>query len=332
MAKIPPDAYALPARGTALRGLAYTQVRNGRMVWVRWPRKRPTAGSPENQTRRDNIALAARVSIYMDVHQQMFARKVSERGPLQPRDLLMAALFRRIGTVVTREGRKIYSMAAMQDVSDLLDSIGQVEGTILYRGPTWWMALAPGVPDQVLTVDADGSPAWMPSQGGGGGGRQGYANTWGTTSGSAGASKGAFITPMLDTTVHSIMGRVAMANGGQYRWGIYEVDGSRAITQILAQTSIVTSLANQSTNLYQDLPAPVVLNAGQEYALLMSRSDGTDTTNAGLYQGNGNPIGLPTLGDNSYAIYSHKAPAIGDTPSSTGTNCFSHGLVVEVDW
>ena len=43
----------------------------------------------------------------------------------------------------------------------MLDCIGSLPGSLIYRGPDRWQALEPGNPGDVLTVDANGYPQWV---------------------------------------------------------------------------------------------------------------------------------------------------------------------------
>jgi len=58
-------------------------------------------------------------------------------------------------------------MASMQDISDLLDALGQLKGMTLFRDETWWTSLPIGDPGDVMTVGPDGLPFWDAGSGGG---------------------------------------------------------------------------------------------------------------------------------------------------------------------
>lgn len=161
MVKIPPESSTFPGRGVSIKGVFYTRKTRKGVAIVRWPRQRPTPATAGEADSRKLIALAARVTTYMTPQEQDFARQVSNVTKLLPRDFLMLALFQRIGTFVGRDGKKRYSVAAMQDVSELLDALGQIEGMILYRDGTWWTGLAIGEANQVLSVSDEGLPAWI---------------------------------------------------------------------------------------------------------------------------------------------------------------------------
>jgi len=150
----------IPFRGAALRGSFYTREVNGRLYVARWPRTQKTARTSREADNRRLLALAASITKYMSAQEQQFARELAAATKLSARDLLMISLFNRLGVVVLRDGRKIYTMASIQDVSAILDALGQTPGDVLYRGETWWGSLPIGEAHQVLTVTDDGLLAW----------------------------------------------------------------------------------------------------------------------------------------------------------------------------
>lgn len=133
---------------------------DGNLYFQRWPRKQPTARTAAEQFNRDALQVSTQIVKLMDSYQINFARELAAKSQLASQDFLYIALFGRIGHMVRRDGKKVFSMAAKQSVSQLLDAIWQNKGGILVRGDTWWDPLAVGNPDQVLTVQADGSLAW----------------------------------------------------------------------------------------------------------------------------------------------------------------------------
>jgi hypothetical protein len=144
----------------SIRGRFYTVVIGDQVIVKKWPRRQPTPRTKAEGDNRTLLAKAARFTAYMSSGAQTFARELAKESKLLPRDFLMIALFNRIGYPIFSDGRKVYSMAAMTDVSNLLDAIGQVEGDLMFRGPVWWERLPIGEALQVLSIDADGHFYW----------------------------------------------------------------------------------------------------------------------------------------------------------------------------
>ncbi len=80
--------------------------------------------------------------------------------PLLPRDIMTMLMSGRLCSLGMVDGRILYPMAAVQDISQSLDIITQVPGMVLRRGPVLWEAYEIPTPeldytmidDQVLTV------------------------------------------------------------------------------------------------------------------------------------------------------------------------------------
>lgn len=79
---------------------------------------------------------------------------------LQPRDIFFAAHSGRLFGFTDENGKKYFSAAARKDMSESLDILAQVPGSILYRNTEHWDGLAPGEPGQVLRIGFGGLPTW----------------------------------------------------------------------------------------------------------------------------------------------------------------------------
>jgi hypothetical protein len=103
-------------------------------------------------------------------------RQIAEatRGtPMMPRDVMTMIMAGRFNAIQMADGRIIYSMAAVQDISESLDILSQTKGSMLYRNNTLWQGVPPGSPGQVLTFTGlNSAPAWTGAGGGGGVGYQ----------------------------------------------------------------------------------------------------------------------------------------------------------------
>jgi hypothetical protein len=165
--KIPPTSIMAPGRGYSLPGVGILKTVNGQLVFQRWPRKRPVASTPREAANRETLYWATQIVPLMDSYQQMFARVVADQTQLAVRDLLFAALFGRLGTLIDFDGKKLFSMASYQDISATLDAIYQLKNGLLVRGETYWEGLEAGSPGQVLTIAADGSPGYAAPGGAG---------------------------------------------------------------------------------------------------------------------------------------------------------------------
>lgn len=232
MAKIPPESITGPNRGLSIKGVGYTREWRGKLIWQRWPVRQPTPRTPLEKETITTFSVASTATLYFDPFQLDFANAVARQTTLLPRDLLMMALYNRGTLIVQEDGRKLYSMAALQDVSDLLDTIGQVPGDMMYRGTTWWTRLPVGNAGDFLQLDVDQHPFWGPSGNDGGAGYM----PWNTGSTRSSTETNAFSTvlscfridaaievraltaemnPNVDESVAAIIGEIAGITGNQ---------------------------------------------------------------------------------------------------------------------
>ena len=84
---------------------------------------------------------------------------------LQPRDIWTAAVAGRLWWFELEDGRKLFPVAARISMSQSLDVLSQVPGSILVRGSEFWVGLPPGPVGHVLTVTAPGVIGWYPVPG-----------------------------------------------------------------------------------------------------------------------------------------------------------------------
>lgn len=114
------------------------------------------------------------------------------------------------GIAISPSGNITDSPTIAAEVQAILDQISTTRGTILYRGASDWLALAPGTAGQYLqTAGAGADPLWATVSGGGGGG--------GTT-----------VIESQTLTAVSTFSLEALA-GGSYKSIIIEIEGGFSV-------------------------------------------------------------------------------------------------------
>lgn len=121
-----------------------------------WPKKRGRNLNPKTQAQNDLFRECSWAIKYLPGIVQRQCAAAVAGTPLLPRDLMMQILYGRLFAVKLPDGRRIYPMAARQDISESLDILGQVPGMILIRGEDFWEQLALGDPFSLLSVNAAG--------------------------------------------------------------------------------------------------------------------------------------------------------------------------------
>lgn len=131
-------------------------------------RKRKTISAKQRQAMID-FAHLANVAKAINPTEREAADRMSKGTQYLWRDLVYMAVSGRLMHFMDENGGMWFSMAARTGISDMLDSISQIPGTMLYRGENWWDVIGPGLPGNVLTWPADGSqPYWAESGAAGG--------------------------------------------------------------------------------------------------------------------------------------------------------------------
>ena len=125
----------------------------------KWPRKRPGKRTPIERFWSDWFKQANLLAKYADPMSQARAIQMTKGSGMYPRDVLLKAMRGRLYAWTTSDGWKWYSMAAIGDVSESLDVLGQTVGDILVRAVDRWRPLAPGVIGDVVTNKGPGVAA-----------------------------------------------------------------------------------------------------------------------------------------------------------------------------
>lgn len=166
--KFLPGQTATPYRGASLSRFGIFKETAGGTVFQKHPRKQQRPRTTGEATNRDLLYWSTQVVPLMSAEQQILAREISDISQLAVRDWLFITLFDRAFIIVRPNGTRLYSMASVQDTSNLLDSIWQLDGGLLVRKAGWWTGLAPGTPGQFLGINAQGQPEYATPAAGGG--------------------------------------------------------------------------------------------------------------------------------------------------------------------
>lgn len=214
--------------------------------------------------------------------QQLVAYELTNGTQYFPRDILYMAFYGRIATLILDGSTKVYSVAVKNDVSEVLDAIGQTPGDILYRAETGWQALPAGDNDTVLSM-VDGKPSWQAGGGGGGGG--GFRGASVVAPG-LGWSTNIYATncqPFIPTeafNVASISGNIRSnlsVNSCRLTLVRLQGDGSSGvIDEILFMSDPIALDPNLAHQPRVYLPEPIPVSPDFVYGVCMSRANGNN--------------------------------------------------------
>lgn len=271
-----------PRPGQAQRGRAIVYVQHGQTVIAPWPNRQPKTVSPRQLAAIDRFREAAYVIKRSDAFQQSEAAKLSEGTQMLPRDLQMQALYGRMGTYIELNGQRWYSVAAHNDVSEVLDALSYEPGTILFRGANWWTPIAPGSDGDVL-IWVEGLPRWGSGEALAGGHFFGVtASTWGTVSVAANATKGIYFQPREEVQIEAAWMFVdPNAVDDIYRFQLAEVTGfgaSDTIVALLGTTFEGVPGITTGVSFRLPFPDPILCLPEKKYVLASQRVGGTGTS------------------------------------------------------
>ena len=189
-----------------------------------WPNKRPHVLPPHTATQSEWFKQANILCKYLAPELQVSAKQATKGTPLYPRDVLIACMRGTLFYTTAKDGTKTFSMATRRAVSDSLDVLSQLTGSLIYRGAEFWEAVGiPNAAGDVLTADVNKLPVWLPPAGGSGGNLVKIAQVDAPTSGAISFS-GLDLTPY--SKVFAELTGITMVTDGAYVWCQLEISSS----------------------------------------------------------------------------------------------------------
>ena len=159
----------IPRKGKrpAYRGRVMIDAVRGVLRVRKWPKKRGTPRSASQRWWIDWFTQANLLAKYADPMSQARAIEMAQGSGMYPRDVLLKAMRGRLYFWSDTTGWKWYSVAAQQDVSNSLDALAQVVGSVLVRAVDRWRAPPAGIVGDLLTYKGSATPPIWQAPGGG---------------------------------------------------------------------------------------------------------------------------------------------------------------------
>lgn len=132
-----------------------------------WPKKRPGPRNPTNEFWSRWLKAITYVYRYQPAEVQFQLQRATQGTVWMPRDIFISSARGRAFALTDQYGRKYFPMPYVVDVSESLDTVGQFEGMMMFRGTDLWSPIPIGPSGHVLT-SLDGYPQWQPPASGGG--------------------------------------------------------------------------------------------------------------------------------------------------------------------
>jgi len=301
------------AVGTSMRGAFYTYERNGDLQLNAWPQPRGKAKTDAQKKAEDLFREACIVMKTMCPEFINYARENSKYTPMLPRDALIAMLYGVGPTFVLKNGERLYSMATRVDMSNLLLTLGDEDGMILFLDDDgYWKGLGIGTAGQVLTVNAEDKPSWSDPSGGGGGGGSWLIAPYGNQYTPTSAQLGQVLTPLCDISITQVAFRHMMpSNTNTFYMQVQKLDGSSVVTEITASQQIYPTC--DGTQRYESFSfdVPVPISAGQDMAIVLNQRGAGDTGAFKIASASGVNAYFPCNTNNRYCENPKETPAVG---------------------
>ena len=270
-----------------LRGILHHQTTgDGRTIAKIWPRKRGAPTSPEQINQTANFAIVRHMAHDPLPLDNIAARGWSKGTPLLPTDFLTKAAYGTMWEVATITGQEYWSLRLVRaSVAAALDTFTAQIGSILQRYSSGWNYLTAGAPGTVLTSNGPNQPlTW---EAGASGAPPAYTMAWiyptSSTSSSNAATKGAIFDVLADMTVRAIGANITTVIGAHYTLSLLEIATTGpTVIGVIGTATYIEPSKNYAHNILVDLGADFHLLAGHTYAVAVTRTDGTNTTNVGV--------------------------------------------------
>lgn len=270
-----------------LRGVLHHETKaDGRTIAKIWPPKRGPSTDPAQINRNANFAIVRHMAHDPLPYDNIAARGWSKGTQLLPTDFLTKAAYGTMWEVTTDTGKQYWSLRLVRaTVAAALDTFTAQVGSILQRYSSGWNYLNAGAPGTVLTANGPNQPlSW---EAGAGGSPPAYTMAWvyptASTDSSNAATKGAIFDALQDIKVRAIGANITTVIGAHYTFSLLEISTTGpTVIGVLGTATYVEPSKNYAHSVVVDLGAEFDLLAGHTYAVAVTRTDGTNTTNVGV--------------------------------------------------
>lgn len=280
-------------------------------VVASYPRKRSRPPSPYEVYHRGEFGLAGSLAAHPFSLDVAFAESWAKGTNMVPRDILtMLAM----GTFFIFEGDDCPPFQSWRHMSNnpqyWLDLITDVPGTVIWRSEEGWVGIPPGNSGDILTIVA-GIPQWLPNTGAAGAPAQWTMPPLSGVSGSAYATKGGIIEPAVPTTIQALSAYMTTVAGASYSMSIWTLSGYSLDTLIGLTDTLIPSSAETGPQEFA-LPDPVTLAADTPHAILLSRTDASDTYVLPVYGSTDDFVSWLGRKVDTYLTLAKASPTTGD--------------------
>lgn len=283
-------------RKPSLRGVLMLDIVNGKPRVRAWPRKRGSAGTPEQIETRQQFAAYQWAAKYISPQQMVDVMNGRAGTPILPRDALTAMWSGRLCAFILTNGKVMWPVVARTDTSTALDTITQTIGQLLIRGADGWEGFTPLPPN-------DGGSAILGLT---------SRNTGNASTSTTNRNRGNVFKPLADVVITGCT--MIFNNTNSYDARLYRLNASNVIQEIVTTAPAQAGVTGKNVCYRWD---PVLLTAGEIYALCFIAASGTW---AASFPASGtDPVGANAFNRTNAVNSTNHNPAVGDTLAMQGS-------------
>lgn len=312
-------------RRPSLRGGFYSYDKGDGIVVSAWPPKRGKPKSAAQLHANELMRQAAQAYKAQPAEITQMLNEATAGTPFLGRDLAMRLWYGAFPSIQLTNGKVLRSMPTRVNMSDLLDNLAWVPGSLLGRDTDLWMPIAPGADGKVLTAHGEGVlPTWETPAAPTGAGTMlaSSSTTGGSVNTAAFACKGNSFEPETDIDIAGIAWMEGSATTLTAAAIVAELSGTGS-TGTLVATNIGTPISTVGGGaagwLRLPFATPIRVSPGKRYMIGAVRQSSGPTTSLDCYAvgSPGSKIPLPGSWQTIVRIPSI-APAAGDAYDTNG--------------
>lgn len=294
----------------------------GKLIVQAWPKPRGKKASPAQREQQERFANANFLAKFAPGELQQSAIRLGSKGPLYPRDYLVSSMFGGIWIFHLPDGRRVYPMSLVKDMTRDLDIIAQMPGMLMARDELVWAPVQPTADGQVLYwPDKDAVPVPV-SPGPEIGGHYLTSMPIGSANTQAWAGKFNIFTANKNCTIVAMWPLHLGIVNATYQGHIFRIDGYTTKELLGSTIEFERTIANSRRDRHP-LNTPVRLNQGTKYACGFVRTDSTTTAQNNVWADTRDTYGgYPAAVDMQYANFPLNDASLEVTALDFGSSAF----------
>lgn len=303
--------------GPSLKGRVYFYQRGDDMIVASWPSKKPPPPTDWQKQARRLFTEACAAMKNMDWSFINYAREDSKGTPMLPRDALMAALNGIGPVIIFPNGWRMIPMPGTLNMSEALDLISYIDGSILVRWNDYWIGLNPPEEPSVLAYDPATGPFWTAAD------ADEVGHIWYRPISTAATSinfccQGLRTTAYEDVQITKFSMQHSLSSSLAFNFTVYEISDPHVIQAVVYDQACSPIPGSGSRYTEVELTNPCVLLKGKIYAICVRAPSQSNTFAFPLQNAGTFPVVTDTSPTPEQLRLAKAVPVVGDTFTNVG--------------